>query len=68
MDDFKINRMFDELKNICWKESAYEEVDWYYAEEGLYILRFDKNTDKERYLFVKAKTPSAAISIGVKHC
>lgn len=65
MDDFKFNRMFDELKKVKWNESAFENLDWYYCEEALYAIRLDKGTVRERYLLVKAKSASAAVSIGV---
>ena len=65
MGDFEFNRMFERLQNVTWKDSAFENVDWYYCEEGLYAIRIDKGTNKERCVLIKAKNPTQAIGIAV---
>ena len=65
MGDYEFNRMFERLQNVTWRDSAYENVDWYYCEERLYAIRIDYGTNKERYVLIQAKNPTQAIGIAV---
>ena len=65
MNDFEFNRMFEKLEKTAWRESVFENVHWYYCEEGLYAIRVDKGKPEERYILIKAKNPTQAISVAV---
>lgn len=68
MCDHDFNRIVDGFKDLPWRESAFEDVEWYYAEEGRYIIHIkardygEYGHKPEQYRIVKAKNPSQAIS------
>lgn len=49
------------LKKVLWRDTRYEGVQWYYAEERLYVLRVRAGQPNEHYLLIKADSPEDAI-------
>lgn len=68
MCDHDFNRIVDGFKDLPWRESAFDDVEWYYAEEGRYIIHIkardngENGYKPEQYRIVKAENPSQAIA------
>lgn len=54
-----------ELPNVKWQETLFEDLQWYYAEGRVYVLRCKHGTENEHYLIIKAGSPNEAISKAV---
>lgn len=48
-----------------WQETMFEDVHWYDAGEGLFVIRLGHQDEQKRYVFIPAKTSDEAIGIGV---
>ena len=53
------------LKNVRWRETAFADLQWYYAEEGVYVLRCKKGDPNEYLCVIRAKSADEAISRAV---
>lgn len=63
--DEMANFIFDGLKSVLWRETMFEDVQYYYCENELYALRLKQGTRYERIVLIKARSPNEAISLGV---
>jgi len=63
--DRAIHEMLAGLENVRWRETMFEDLDWYYAEDGVYVLRCKHGTPNEHLLVVRAKSPDDAIALAV---
>ena len=63
----ELHNAFEYLDYIEFHETAFADVDVYYAENRLYILRLDKNKPDTnmRYIFIKAESENAAIALAL---
>jgi len=55
----------DGLNNVRWRETAYADLQWYYAEGGVYVLRCKKGDPNEHLCVIRAKSADEAISRAV---
>ena len=53
------------LKSVLWRETAFADLQWYYAEEGVYVLRCKKGDPNEHLCVIRAKSADEAISRAV---
>jgi hypothetical protein len=65
MIDEMANSFFNSLKSVLWRETMFEDVQYYYCENELYALRLKQGTRHERIVLVKARSFDEAISLGV---
>lgn len=65
MLDRELHNVLDRLKNVLWHETMFEDLQWYYAEEGLYVLRCKHGTPNEHLCFILANSRDDAISKAV---
>lgn len=70
MSDRELNRIIRELETVNWRPTMFDDVQWYYAEERLYVLRIagDSKPDGHkptRYMFLRAPSADAAIAAGL---
>ena len=63
--DRAIHEMLAGLENVRWRETMFEDLDWYYAEDGVYVLRCKHGTPNEHLLVVRAKSPDEAMGQGL---
>lgn len=63
--DRAIHEMLAGLENVRWRETMFEDLDWYYADDGVYVLRSDAGTPNEHLLVVRAKSLDEAIALAV---
>ena len=63
----ELHNAFENLDYIGFHETVFANVDVYYAENRLYILRLDKNKSDTnmRYIFIKAKSENEAIALAL---
>ena len=63
----ELHNAFENLDYIGFHETAFTDVDVYYAENRLYILRLDKNKSDTnmRSIFIKAESENAAIALAL---
>lgn len=64
MCDHDFNRIVDGFKDLPWRESVFDDVEWYYAEEGRYIIHIkagENGCKPEHFRIVKARNPDQAI-------
>ncbi len=59
--DIELHWSWNGLKKVLWRDTRYEGVQWYYAEERLYVLRVRAGQPNEHYLLIKARSPEDAI-------
>lgn len=50
------------LKEVRWRDSIVPDVQWYYAEGGVYVIRFFHGTPREHMVVIRAKSPKKATS------
>lgn len=60
-----IHEAVDGLKNVRWRETAFADLQWYYAEDGVYVLRCKKGDPNEHLCVMRAKSADEAISRAV---
>ena len=60
-----IHEAVDGLKNVRWRETAFADLQWYYAEGGVYVLRCKKGDPNEHLCVMRAKSAEEAISRAV---
>jgi len=63
--DKAIHEMLAGLANVRWRGTAFEDLDWYYAEDEVYVLRCKHGTPNEHLLVVNARSANEAISLAV---
>ena len=59
--DDELHWAWEGLKKVLWRDTRYEGVQWYYAEERLYVLRMRAGKPNEHYLMINARSPEEAI-------
>lgn len=60
-----IHEAVDGLKNVRWRETAFADLQWYYAEGGVYVLRCKHGDPNEHLCVIRAKSADEAISRAV---
>ena len=60
-----IHNALNGLKNVRWRETAFADLQWYYAEGGVYVLRCKKGDPNEHLCIIRAKSADKAISRAV---
>lgn len=63
--DSHLQSAFDGFETVRWNETMFEDLQWYYAEGRVYVLRCKHGTENEHYLLIKAGSPGEAISKAV---
>ena len=59
--DTELHEAMKGLREVLWHDTRYEGVQWYYAEERLYVLRVRTGQPNEHYLLIKGHSPEEAI-------
>ena len=59
--DTELHEAMKGLKKVLWRDTRYEGVQWYYAEERLYVLRVRTGRPNEHYRMIKARCLDDAI-------
>jgi len=52
-------------RGVLWRETAFADVQWYYAESRLYVIRIKHGQPNEHLRLIKASCPDEAISRAV---
>jgi len=65
MPDSAIQEALKGLKNVRWRETAFADLQWYYAEEGVYVFRCKHGEPNEHLCVIRAKSADAAIARAV---
>ena len=63
--DDAIHDAVEGLKNVRWRETAFADLQWYYAEGGVYIMRCKKGDPNEHLCIIRAGSSDEAISRAV---
>lgn len=50
------------FQDVMWRPTANDNLSYYYAEEGLYIIRHVSFQGLESYYFIHAKNPKDAVN------
>ncbi len=53
------------LESVCWHETMFADMQTYYAEEGVYVMRCKHGTPNAHYCIIRAKSLDEAISRAV---
>ena len=62
MPDNAIHEALDALNDVRWRETAFADLQWYYAEGGVYVLRCKKGDPNEHLCVIRAKSADEAIA------
>lgn len=67
MNDNQFNRIVDGFKSLPWRDTMFMDVEYYYAEEGRYIVHIKAREDEresrpEQFRIVSASNPDQAIA------
>lgn len=57
--DNALKSVVKDLANVRWRNTPFPGLQWYYAENRQYVLKYD-NGRTEHYILVQAKSPSEA--------
>lgn len=60
--DKDFHDVFKRLKNVRWRETMFMDLQTYYAEEGVYVMRCKHGEPNEHYCIIKANDVDEAIS------
>ena len=60
--DSSIHEALKGLDRVLWRDTTVAGVQWYYAEEGVYILRCNHGEPNEHLRVIWAKSAAAAIA------
>lgn len=62
MIDKELNDIVRRLETVEWRTTMYGYLQWYYAEEGLYVLKCNAGTETERIVLIRARSLQEAIA------
>jgi hypothetical protein len=65
MLDKLFHEVLTRLDSVLWRETMFADLQWYYAEEGVYILRCKHGEQNEHLCIIRAKSADEAISRAV---
>lgn len=65
MPDSAIQEALKGLDGVLWRDTAFADLQWYYAEEGVYVLRCKHGEPNEHLCVVRAKSADEAIARAV---
>ena len=63
--DDAIHEALQGLENVRWRETAFADLQWYYAENRVYVLRCKHGDPNEHLCVIEAKSADEAISRAV---
>lgn len=63
--DKDFHDVFKRLKNVLWRETMFMDLQTYYAEDGVYVMRCKHGEPNEHYCIIKAGSLDEAISRAV---
>ena len=64
LDDY-IHEVVSGLEHVRWRETMFADLQWYYAENGVYIMRCKHGDPNEHLCIIRAKSADEAISRAV---
>lgn len=62
---YNFHDVLKRLASVCWRETMFADMQTYYAEEGVYVLRCKHGTPNAHYCIIRAKSLDEAISRAV---
>lgn len=62
MIEHKLHNIYKALNDIAWRDTIFENLQYFYSEDELYLIRTLESTGVYHYCFVKARSSTAAIS------
>lgn len=63
--DSSIHEALKGLDGVLWRDTMFADLQWYYAEEGVYVLRCKHGEPNEHLCVIRAKSANEAISRAV---
>lgn len=63
--DYDFHDVLKRLASVCWHETMFADMQTYYAEEGVYVMRCKHGTPNAHYCIIRAKSLDEAISRAV---
>ena len=61
----EIHDAVNKLENVPWNDTNFQDLQWYCAEDNLYLLRCKHGEPNERLCIVRAGSLDEAITRGV---
>lgn len=65
MPDNAIHEALDALNGVLWRKTAFADLQWYYAEGGVYVLRCKHGKPDAHLCVLQARSADEAIARGV---
>ena len=65
MPDNAIHEALDALNDVCWRKTAFADLQWYYAEGGVYIIRCKHGKPDASLCAIRARSADEAVARAV---
>lgn len=62
MPDSAIHEALDALNDVRWRETAFPDLQWYYAEGGVYIIRCKHGKPDASLCAIRARSADEAVA------